>query len=37
MQGYSFLVQVELWAYRIGIFVVLNVVDDPAWLAMIFC
>jgi len=27
----------EYWAYRVGGFVVLNVLDDPAWLALIFC
>jgi len=27
----------EFWAYRIGGFVVLNVLDDPAWLALVFC
>ncbi|HMA07636.1 MAG TPA: hypothetical protein VKP68_07240 [Ramlibacter sp.] len=25
------------WACRAGAFVVLNVLDDPAWLALIFC
>jgi hypothetical protein len=27
----------QLWAYRLGGFVVLNVLDDPAWLALMFC
>jgi len=27
----------ELWAYRVGGYVVLNVLDDPAWLALMFC
>jgi hypothetical protein len=27
----------QYWAYRLGGFVVLNVLDDPAWLALIFC
>jgi len=27
----------QLWVYRIGRFVVLNVLDDPAWLALMFC
>jgi hypothetical protein len=27
----------QYWAYRAGGFVVLNVLDDPAWLAMMFC
>ena len=25
------------WVYRAGGFVVLNVLDDPAWLALMFC
>jgi len=33
----EFLQQAEFWAYRLGGFVILNVLDDPAWLAMIFC
>lgn len=28
---------IELRAYRVGGFVVLNVLDDPAWLALMFC
>ena len=27
----------QLWVYRIGGFLVLNVWDDPAWLAVMFC
>jgi hypothetical protein len=27
----------EVWTYRVGVFVVLNVLDDPAWLALMFC
>ncbi len=27
----------ELWFYRLGGFVLLNMVDDPAWLALMFC
>lgn len=27
----------QYWAWRLGAFVVLNVLDDPAWLALIFC
>ena len=30
-------VTVELWAYRFGGFVVQHVLDDPAWLALMFC
>jgi len=25
------------WFYRVGGFVALNVLDDPAWLALMFC
>jgi hypothetical protein len=27
----------ELWFYRIGHFFTTHVMDDPAWLALIFC
>jgi hypothetical protein len=27
----------SLWFYRTGSFLVLNVLDDPAWLALMFC
>ena len=30
-------VTLELWVYRVGGYVVLNVLDDPAWLALMFC
>ena len=30
-------VTIQLWAYRVGGYVVLNVLDDPAWLALMFC
>ncbi len=33
----KWLLLTEYWAYRVGGFVVLNVLDDPAWLALIFC
>lgn len=33
----EFLARAEFWAYRLGVFVILNVLDDPAWLALIFC
>jgi hypothetical protein len=29
--------KMEWWMYRIGGFILLNVIDDPAWLALIFC
>jgi hypothetical protein len=28
---------VQIWAYRVGGYVVLNILDDPAWLALMFC
>ena len=31
------MVNAEYWAYRLGVFFILNVLDDPAWLALIFC
>ena len=31
------LLHAEYWTYRLGGFVVLNLLDDPAWLALIFC
>ena len=27
----------EYWFYRAGGFIALHVLDDPAWLALIFC
>ena len=27
----------EFWFYRVGGFVLLIVLDDPAWLALMFC
>ncbi len=27
----------QLWGYRVGGFIVMNVLDDPAWLALMFC
>ncbi len=29
--------QAEYWAYRVGGYLLINVVDDPAWLALMFC
>jgi hypothetical protein len=31
------LVRVQLWLYRIGSYLLINVMDDPAWLALMFC
>lgn len=27
----------EFWFYRVGGYLLINVLDDPAWLALIFC
>ncbi|MFT3849317.1 MAG: hypothetical protein QM739_11800 [Propionivibrio sp.] len=27
----------ELWMYQISCYAILNLLDDPAWLALIFC
>jgi hypothetical protein len=27
----------EFWFYRVRAYVLLNVLDDPAWLALMFC
>lgn len=26
-----------LWYYQVGSYAILNLLDDPAWLALIFC
>ena len=28
---------IEFWFYRVGTYLVANVLDDPAWLALMFC
>jgi hypothetical protein len=30
-------VRIQLWLYRIGGYLLINVMDDPAWLALMFC
>jgi hypothetical protein len=37
METEQFLVNAQFWAWRFAAFVMLNVLDDPAWLALIFC
>jgi len=37
MDKLSWIVEVQYWAYRVGGYVMLNLMDDPAWLAMMFC
>ena len=27
----------QFWLYRIGAYLLINVIDDPAWLALMFC
>ncbi|MDD2808170.1 hypothetical protein [Rhodoferax sp.] len=29
--------RVEFWSYRVGAYLLLHVLDDPAWLALMFC
>jgi len=29
--------QLTFWFYRVGAYVLLNLLDEPAWLALIFC
>lgn len=31
------LLTAQYWLYRIGSYLLTNVVDDPAWLALVFC
>lgn len=31
------LAQIQAWAYRIGGFLLVSFLDDPAWLALMFC
>ena len=28
---------IEFWFYRVGGYVLLNLLDEPAWLALMFC
>lgn len=38
--GVSFdelLFSARLWTYQIGSYAILNLLDDPAWLALMFC
>jgi len=29
--------RLQFWFYRIGGYLLLNVIDEPAWLALMFC
>jgi hypothetical protein len=33
----NLLLTAEYWLYRTGSYLLTNVMDDPAWLALIFC
>jgi hypothetical protein len=33
----DFFATTQLWVYRVGGFAMLNLLDDPAWLALMFC
>jgi hypothetical protein len=33
----DFLSTAQYWAYRLGGYLLTNVIDDPAWLALMFC
>lgn len=33
----DWIIAAEYWMYRVGGFVVLNLLDEPAWLALMFC
>jgi len=37
MSWTEFSVRIEFWSIRIGSFLLMSFIDDPAWLAMIFC
>ena len=30
-------VRAEFWLYRVGGYLLINVMDEPAWLALMFC
>jgi hypothetical protein len=37
MSWNEFVFQAEVWGYRIGGLLMLGFVDDPAWIAFMFC
>lgn len=37
MNSNELILALEFWVYRVGAFVLVNVLDDPAWLALMFC
>jgi hypothetical protein len=28
---------IKIWFYRVGVFLLVNVIDEPAYLALMFC
>ena len=37
LEALGLVASAEYWAYRIGGYLLINVIDDPAWLALMFC
>jgi hypothetical protein len=37
MPSADWTIALHYWAYRVGGFVALHILDDPAWLALMFC
>ena len=29
--------RIKLWGYRVGVYAAITLLDDPAWLALMFC
>lgn len=29
--------QAQFWIYRVSAYLLINLIDDPAWLALMFC
>jgi hypothetical protein len=29
--------RIKLWGYRVGVYTAITLLDDPAWLALMFC
>ena len=30
-------IEVQLWVYRVGGYVLVNFLEDPGWMALLFC
>ena len=37
MERDEFMAQVVFWLYRVDGYLLVNFIDDPAWLAFMFC